>query len=334
MHLNRLGARRTASLLLAVLVPLTALGQAESAVRKYIVRPHTWNNVSVAVAQSEFNADSAKPEFLQRWLKLSIQDDSEVFISTAVHGIARIRLTTAILSRAEWVYDKESLRATVPDDIANALATSDSISESIRKSFGPGLPVILEAGLGFTFNGQTHEGHMSLPTKPRPNDSPLALKFTPPSEDELKSRLPGKPSFGPGYEIVPDVFDGTYDSLDEYAKIAEFVADFAKRERKKAEETARGLLPTIIGSLGHELLAMDLNNAEFDKLPNHIKDQLESAIELQPQKYGYSSLEQFHRERDAGLRLKLAPDIRIMLPFKLEPSGATATYAIPIKLTP
>lgn len=322
------------ALLPVLLLPILAHSQESSIRRQYLVKPVTWSDITFDIASKELKEDEGKLEYEQRWVKFAILEDSEVLVSTSIHGVARARLAAALFTQVEWKYDGSRLRGRVPDGLAKALGESDSISESIRGSFGKGLPVSVEAGVGFSFPGMPQEGYMSISPSPRETATDLPGSYTTPSSEEVKARRPARPSFGPGHEVVPVVWDGEYDKPEEYAKVSEIVASFVSVEREKAEAAARTMLPVILGNLGHELLALDLNSAEFGRLPERVRDNLERAIELQPQQFGYASYAEFERARDSGLRLKLTPDVRVMLPFKSQPSGATVTYAIPIKIKP
>ncbi len=126
--------------------------------------------------------------------------------------------------------------------------------------------------------------------------------------------------------------DRDFDDQTDYEVIGTMVSNLAQVEAQKAQASARKLLPIILGDLGHQLLALDLNNSEFNQLPEEIRVGIERSIENQPERFGYASFDEFARARDSGLRLSLNPEVQVLLPYFM--NGGQVSYAMGVKVKP
>lgn len=318
----------------ALSISAFAMAQPQPEIRRYVVKPVTWEKLTFSDAEREYNEDNGKPEYSQRWFKVTLLTNSEVFFSTSLHGVARMRLGAAVLQQVKWENNGQVLEGKVTKELAEALGTSDGMNEIVRSNIGPGMPVQLEAGLNFSISGNPDQSRLTFnPTNPEKLAEP-PKSYSPPGQEELAKRPPAKPRVGPGHAIVPVVTGTTFDDQDEYEEIARLFASFVRVEREKAAAVARALLPKIIGDKAYGLLALDLNNAEFDRLPVEVQEQLKSAIKESPSAFGYKSYDDFERAMEAGVRLSLKPEINVLMPFRMPPNNTPSTYALPIRIRP
>lgn len=300
--------------------------------RQYVVRPPLWLDVTVDNAIDELKADEGKPEYSQRWVRFDVSADAEVYISTAVHGVVRWRLTSALINEVEWKYTGETLRGTVPDHLVNALATSEGLPSDMRKGLGPGLPVSLNPNIEFSVAGTPIRSAFSPYPSKREVSTDLPKPYSPPTQEPESDKQTARQAITVGYSVLPKTGDYEFQRQDEYQEIGRLLADFTKTEAKKAEAVARKFLPFVLGNFGHQLLALDLNNTELERTPKEIQDSIDRAVEFQPQKFGFSSFEDYEQARDKGFRLSIVPSLQVFLPYYM--NGGVVTFAMGIKIKP
>jgi len=257
-----------------------------------------------------------------------------VLVSTATHRIIDLRLTVAMIEQINWKYSGRVMVGEVPEDLITALASAESLPKEMRAGFGPGMPVSLNPNLAFNILGSSGSGARSLPTRHRDESNQLPRPYTPPDPKVTTPSLRDKPPTTRGISIVANTAtprpDRTYDDQREYEEISKLVSNLVQSESQKAQASARKLLPMILGDLGHQLLALDLNNTEFSELPEEIRVGIERSIESQPERYGYATFDEFATARDRGLRLSLVPEVEVLLPYFM--NGGRVAYGMGIKI--
>lgn len=319
----------------ALALPGLVHGQSQSP-RQYLVVPPLWVETKYAEAEQEYKQDKDKPDYAQRWIKIELPTKSEVLISTATHRIIDLRLTVAMMEEVKWEYNGRVMVGEVPENLISALADAESLPKDLRAGFGPGLPVSLNPHLAFSFLGSSGSGARSLPTKQRDTSSQLPKPYGPPDPKLTTTSLREKPSTTRGRTIIANTAtprpDRTYDDQLEYEEISKLVSNLVQAESQEAQASARKILPVILGDLGHQLLALDLSNTEFNQLPEEIRVGIERSIEDRPESFGYANFEEFARARDSGLRLSLNPEVQVLLPYYM--NGGRVSYAMVVKVKP
>lgn len=319
----------------ALALPGLVHGQSQSP-RQYLVVPPLWVETKYAEAEQEYKEDKDKPDYAQRWIKLDLPAETEVLVSTATHRIIDLRLSAAMMDQVKWEFNGNVLVGEVPEDLVSALADAESLPKDMRAGFGPGLPASLNPRLAFSFIGSQASGARSLPTKPRDKSDQLPRPYSPPDPKTTTTPLGEKPPTTRGRSIVANTDtprnDREFDDQMDYEVIGTIVSNLARVEAQKAQASARKLLPVILGDLGHQLLALDLNNSEFNQLPEEIRIGIERSIENQPERFGYANFDEFARARDSGLRLSLNPEVQVLLPYYM--NGGRVSYAMGVKVKP
>jgi hypothetical protein len=314
-----------------------AFGQ-EDPKRQYVVRPPNWVDVTFDTASEEFEADTGKKEIEQRWVKFDIAPDSEVLVSTAVHGVIRLRLASVLINEVEWKYAGESLLGNVPDDLIQVLKECDSLPPRMRAQFRPNLPTSLSAEISFSVFGTPIKSSYSPYPSPRPVSENPQKPYDRPAPLEPDEYQDERPAAAAGYAVVPKrnfaahFGDYEYERTSEYEQIGKVLANFVEAETNKAEAVAQSFLPMILGNLGHEILALNLSNTEFDKLPQAMKDHIDQVVELQPMRFGFSSYEDYERARDAGFRLSIVPAVSVSVPN--DSSAIRSSFPMTIRIRP
>lgn len=314
-----------------------AYGQ-EDPKRQYVVRPPNWVGVNFDTASQEFSEDIGKREIEQRWVKFEIAPDSELLLSTAVHGVIRLRLASVLIQEVEWKYAGESLLGNVPDDLIQVLKKCDSLPPDMRAQFGPNLPTSLRPRISYSIFGTPIKANYQPYPAPRPLPDSPHKPYERPDPVDPDDFADARPAASAGYTIEPKrniathMGDYEYERTMEYEQIGRLVASFVDAETNKAEAVAQSFLPMILGDLGHEILALNLTNTEFDRLPQAMKYDIDRTVRDQPARFGFTSFEEYEKARDAGFRLSLVPAITVTLPN--DSSAIRSSFPLTIRIRP
>lgn len=306
--------------------------------RQYVVRPPNWVGVNFDTASQEFSDDVGKREIEQRWVKFEIAPDSEVLLSTAVHGVIRLRLASVLIQEVEWKYAGESLLGNVPDDLIQVLKKCDSLPPRMRAQFGSNLPTSISAEISFSVFGTPIKSSFTPYPSPRPLSENPQKPYERPAPLKPDEYADARPAALAGYTIEPKrqyaahMGDYEYERTMEYEQIGKIVASFVDAETNKAESVAQSFLPMILGDLGHEILALNLTNTEFDKLPQAMKDHIDRVVGDQPARFGFSSFEEYEKARDAGFRLSIVPAVSVTIPN--DSSAIRSSFPLTIRIRP
>lgn len=301
--------------------------------RQYIVTPPLWYGVSYEEASKEYKEDLTKPEYARRWEKFVLPTQSEVLLSTATHGIRNKRLTRALYEQVQWRYNGRVMIGQVPDELVKELRNTDSLPKDLRDGFGPGLPAVLEVSLGFEFQATGRSSRTALSAKDRDVETPPQSIYQPPASTDPD--LPSRPATTLGRLIRPvpgQIPNRASDDQQEYDEIGRWVSDIVMKENDKAGASARSMLPLVLGEDGHKISALDLNNVDFDQLPDVVKLDLERKIEDQPERYGYASYAEFESAREKGIRLSLNPEVSVLLPYFM--NGGRVSFGLGVFIRP